>query len=117
MTKDTEDKNDACNSTFIKLIKAYSENFIIISQKEKAVYLNITLSDLVGFFSIPLCTKADGCTRCKYNCDCSRSLDVGMQIYERGGVHNFHQFGNFIIGYVVEQQTDPLTRIAIEFET
>lgn len=102
--------------TFVKLIKLFNENFIIISQKDKAAYLQLTLSDIINFFSVPICTKSDLQTKCKYNCDCLKSLDIGMQIYEKGGVQNFHQFGNFVIGAVIEQQTDPLTRVTIEFE-
>lgn len=102
--------------SFLDLMKRHKENFIIISQKDKSAYLQLTLSDIIGFFSIPVCTREDGRTKCKYNCDCAKSLDIGMQIYEKGGVQNFHQFGNFVIGCVIEQQTDPLTRVTIEFE-
>ena len=102
--------------SFLDLMKTHKENFIIISQKDKSAYLQLTLSDIIGFFSIPVCTREDGRTKCKYNCDCAKSLEIGMQIYDKGGVQNFHQFGNFVIGCVIEQQTDPLTRVTIQFE-
>lgn len=114
--KSQSSEHENTKITFSELMRIYQENFIIISQKDKAAYLQLTLSDIIGFFSIPVCTKQDGRTKCKYNCDCAKSLDIGMQIYEKGGVQNFHQFGNFVIGCVIEQQTDPLTRVAIEFE-
>ena len=110
------EENARTKTSFFDLMTMYKENFIIICQKDKSAYLQLTLSDIIGSFSIPVCTKEDGRTKCKYNCDCSKSLDIGMQIYERGGVQNFHQFGNFVIGCVIEQQTDPLTRVTIEFE-
>ena len=56
---------------------------------------------------MPSCTKDDGKTSCKPNCDCFRSLEIGMQIYDKGGVQSFNQFGNHLIGYLIEQQTDP----------
>ena len=113
--KISNEDNDS-KMTFGKLIDLFNENFIIISQKDKASYLQLTLSDIINFFSVSICTKNDGRTKCRYNCDCLKSLDIGMQIYEKGGVQNFHQFGNFVIGCVIEQQTDPLTRVTIEFE-
>ena len=103
--------------TFLSMMKTYNENFIIISQKEKAAFLNLTLSDIIRFFSMPSCTKQDGKLGCKMNCDCFRSLEIGMQIYDKGGVQSFNQFGNYLIGYLIEQQTDPMTRIAIEMDT
>lgn len=101
---------------FQTLINTYNENFLIISQKEKPSFINLTISDLIRLFSMPICTKDDSKTCCKQNCDCFRSLEIGMQIYDKGGVQSFNQFGNFIIGYLIEQQTDPMTRIAIEFD-
>ena len=98
------------------LIRSYNENFIIISQKEKAAYFHLSLTDIIKYFSKPLCMQSDGRTECKMNCECLKSLDIGMQFYDRGGVHSFYQFGNLIMGYLVEQQTDPLTRISIEFD-
>ena len=114
--KKAQNEQESSTVSFPELMRIYQENFIIISQKDKAAYLQLTLSDIIGFFSIPVCTKQDGRTKCKYNCDCAKSLDIGMQIYEKGGVQNFHQFGNFVIGCVIEQQTDPMTRVSIEFE-
>jgi hypothetical protein len=103
--------------TFLSMMKTYNENFIIISQREKAAFLNLTLSDIIRFFSMPSCTKQDGKMGCNGDCDCFRSLEIGMQIYDKGGVQSFNQFGNYLIGYLIEQQTDPMTRIAIEMDT
>jgi hypothetical protein len=105
------------NTNFMTMINNYNENFIIISQKERAAFLNLTLSDIIRFFSMPSCTKDDGKTSCKPNCDCFRSLEIGMQIYDKGGVQSFNQFGNHLIGYLIEQQTDPMTRISIEMDS
>lgn len=108
------DKQDV---TFQSLINTYNENFLVISQKDKAAFLNLTLSDIIRLFSMPICTKDDGKTCCKPNCDCFRSLEIGMQLYEKGGVQSFNQFGNYLIGYLIEQQTDPMTRISIEMDS
>jgi hypothetical protein len=102
--------------TFNNIIKNYNQTFQLINQYDnKALLIKMKLGNIVHSFSLPLCLKSDLVTRCRPNCDCLTSLDIGMQIYKKGCVHSFHQFKNIIIGYINEQQTDPISRIAIEF--
>lgn len=103
--------------TFHEIMKNYDEKFIAIEQGPKPFFLDIKLTDLIKIFSIPVCTRADGRSICSRECKCLNSMEIGMQLYEKGSIHCFHQMGQFLIGSIVEQQTDPLSKIAIEFDS
>ncbi len=107
---------DTQNLKFNDTMKIYDEKFIMVTQGHKSLFLDLRLNELINLFSVPICARFDGKTRCSKECDCKTSVDIGTYLYDKGGVHSFHQIGNYIIGSMVEQQTDPLTRIAIKFD-
>ena len=116
--------SEACSSgqqatpvktTFRDIMKGFRENFCLVNQEEFPVFIKLRITDLIKNFSAPVCKRSDGRSNCRINqCYCMASSDIGMRIYEKNGVHSFHQFGNYIIGNVLEQPTDSLTRVTIE---
>lgn len=121
VSNDVESKMTTTTTTaekisFKDLLKSYRESFCVVSQNDYPIYFKLRSSDLIRYFSVPICTRADGKSNCRLtNCGCMTSAEIGIKIYEKSGVHSFHQFANYIIGYVLEQTTDSLTRVAIEF--
>ena len=120
-------ENATCTQPDVKftdVMKFYEEKFVMISQggHNKLLFFDLRLNELLNTFSVSICSRFDNrtttttTTRCSKDCECKTSIDIGTHIFEMGGVHTFHQMGNYIIGSIVEQQTDPLTRIAIKFD-
>lgn len=104
------------NFDFLEIMKSYDEKFVVLSQGARPLLLDINQNDTYALFNEKVCRKIDGRSSCRSECSCPRSVDLAMQLYEKGGVHNFHQLGNYLIGAVVEQQTDPMSRVAVEFD-
>jgi len=108
--------NKPKNLDFLEIMKNYNEKFIVLSQGGRPLLIDLNQNDMYSLFNEKICRKIDGRSSCRSDCSCPRSVDLAMQLYEKGGVHNFHQLGNYLIGAVVEQQTDPMSRIAVEFD-
>ena len=105
------------NLKWIEIVQRNKETFSLIMQDyNRPKLLNLNKSETSALFSVPLCYKRDGTTQCKNNCNCVKSTVIGTNLRNKGCVHGFYQMSNYLIGSIVDHQTDPLTKIAIELD-
>jgi hypothetical protein len=99
---------------FHDIIRNYEEKFILVTQIDRPLFLQISFEEIKKLFMVPICIQNGKCHKTK--CVCLTSFDLGMDLCERGNVHNFHQMGNYIIGFLSGQHTDPLSKVAVKFD-
>jgi hypothetical protein len=99
-----------------ELFSSQNAKFTVASQEQKAQFVGFNLSELINLFSTPICFSIERGKSCRNRCDCRRMFEIGMQIYDKGGVQSFTQIDCYIVGSVCEQATDPLTNVVIKFD-
>jgi hypothetical protein len=102
---------------YSEFLKKQINRFFMIEQNFKNVqFFNLNMNYLCRTFDVPICIGIETMAPCSRRCVCESVNSIGYNLYKRGCVHNFHQIGNYLIGSIIEQQTDPFTRVAIRLD-
>ena len=105
------------NLKWTEIVQSNKETFSLIMQDyQRPELLNLNKNETSALFSVPVCYKRDGTTQCKNNCNCLNSTTIGTNLRNKGCVFSFYQMSNYLIGSIVEQATDPMTKVAIELD-